>query len=79
MFYSTMFTVFFTLRELAEKSLQRRRRDLLQSRGACFTATMTHAGRYSIPATTKGKRFHPLAIKARGCTALKGGKNDRGK
>jgi hypothetical protein len=35
---------------------------------------MTHAGRYSIPATTKGKRFHPLAIKARGCTALKGGR-----
>jgi hypothetical protein len=64
-FYSTMFTVFFTLRELAEKSLQRRRRDLLQSRGACFSATMMHADRYSIPATTKGKRFHPLAIKAR--------------
>jgi len=35
---------------------------------------MMHAGRYSIPATSKGKRFHPLAIKARGCTALKKGK-----
>jgi hypothetical protein len=33
-------------------------------KGACFTATMMHADRYSIPATLKGKRFHPLAIKA---------------
>jgi hypothetical protein len=28
---------------------------------------------YSIPATTKGKHQHPLAIKARGCTALRRG------
>jgi len=33
-----------------------------------------HADHYSIPATTKGKRLHPLAIKARGCTALEKGK-----
>jgi len=38
-----------------------------------------HADRYSVPATTKGKRLHPLAIKARGCTALGGGKNEGGK
>jgi len=31
---------------------------------------MMHAGRYSIPATTKGKCLLHLAIKARGCTAL---------
>jgi hypothetical protein len=31
---------------------------------------MMHADRYSVPATTKGKRLHPLAIKARGCTTL---------
>jgi hypothetical protein len=40
-------------------------------KGACFTGTMMHAGCYSVPATTTGKRMHPLAIKARGCTALK--------
>jgi hypothetical protein len=34
---------------------------------------MMHAGLYSIPATTKRKRLHPLAIKARGCTALERG------
>jgi len=34
---------------------------------------MMHAGHYSVPATTKGKRLHPLAIKARGCTALERG------
>jgi hypothetical protein len=33
---------------------------------------MMPASRYSIPATTKGKRLHPLAIKARGCTTPKG-------
>jgi hypothetical protein len=30
-----------------------------------------HVDRYSILATTKVKHLHPLAIKARGCTALK--------
>jgi hypothetical protein len=34
---------------------------------------MMHAGRYSVPATTKGKRLHLLAIKARGSTALERG------
>ena len=34
---------------------------------------MMHVGRYSVPATTKGKRLHPLAIKARGCTTLRRG------
>jgi hypothetical protein len=44
-------------------------------------ATMMHADRYSVHATTKGKRLHPLAIKARGCTALERGvekRNERG-
>jgi len=40
-------------------------------KGACFTTTMMHVDRYSILATTKVKHLHPLAIKARGCTALK--------
>jgi hypothetical protein len=40
---------------------------------------MMHAGLYSIPATTKGKRLHPLAIKARGCTALEEGRKRRQK
>jgi hypothetical protein len=36
-----------------------------------------HVGRYSVPATTKGKRLHPLAIKAKGCTALRRRKGEK--
>jgi hypothetical protein len=80
LFYSTLFTVFFRRRYVSwrEKFAAVKAR-FASIKGACFTATMMHAGRYSIRATTKGKRLHSLAIKARGCTALEEGRKRRQK